>query len=215
MRPLQISAILQRRAIPLLLAALFLLPAGLAKAAPVAEAERFINALGMRTLDVLSRPGADDRERVDELAGILDQAADLQLIARLVLGRHWRAANEQQRQEYMSLFQAYARDSLAQRFGAYKGGQRFVIAGTKPVGDADALVSTQIFLGRNQAPVAVDWRVRDVGGRLVIVDIVAEGISMLVTNRSEFDSIVNSRGIEGLLVQMRTWHSGTVPSRAA
>jgi ABC-type transporter MlaC component len=49
----------------------------------------------------------------------------------------------------------------------------------------------------------------------VIVDIVAEGISMLVTNRSEFDSIVNSRGIEGLLVQMRTWHSGTVPSRAA
>ncbi len=215
MRRLPITATLRRRAIPLLLAALFLLPAGLAKAAPVAEAERFINALGMRTLDVLSRPGADDRQRVYELAGILDQAADLQLIARLVLGRHWRAANEQQRQEYVALFQAYARDSLAQRFGAYKGGQRFVIAGTKPVGDADALVSTQIFLGRNQAPVAVDWRVRDVGGRLVIVDIVAEGISMLVTNRSEFDSIVNSRGIEGLLVQMRTWHSGTMPSRAA
>src|SRR3712207_9515566 len=100
MRRLPISPTLRRGAIQLLLAVLVLLPAGLANAAPpVAEAERFINALGMRTLDVLSKPGADDRARVHELAGILDQAADLQLIARLVLGRHWRSASEQRSEE--------------------------------------------------------------------------------------------------------------------
>ncbi len=214
MRRLTTSPNLRRRALWVLLTLPVLLPGSLAKAAP-AEAERFINVLSMRTLDVLSRPGADDRQRIDELAALLDEAADLRLIARLVLGRHWRAASEEQRREYVALFQAYARDSLAHRFGAYKGGQRFVIVGSRPVGEADSLVSTQIFLGRAQPPVTVDWRVRDTDGRLVIVDVVAEGISMLVTNRSEFDSIVNSRGIDGLLAQMRGWQTAARPNPAA
>lgn len=208
-------AALQRRAAALLTALLVLLSAGLAGATPPAEAERFINELGVRTLGVLSRPGADDDERIRELAGILDEAADLRLIARLVLGRHWRAASEDQRREYLALFHSYARDGLAQRFGTYKGGQRFAISGSRQVDDTDTLVSTQIYLAPGQPPVMVDWRVRDSGGRLVIVDVVAEGISMLITNRAEFDSIVNRRGIDGLLIEMRGWHAGAAPGRSA
>jgi phospholipid transport system substrate-binding protein len=103
------------------------------------------------------------------------------------------------------MFHDYARDNLAHRFSGYTGGERFKIVGSRKVSDGDTLVSTEITLA-NGAPVAVDWRVRQVSGRLVIIDVVAEGISLLVTNRAQFDSIASREGIEGVLRQMRAWH---------
>ena len=41
------------------------------------------------------------------------EVADLSLIARLVLGRHWRSASEAQRAAYLDAFRVYALDSLA------------------------------------------------------------------------------------------------------
>jgi phospholipid transport system substrate-binding protein len=208
MRPSATTPALRRRRLLPLLAALPALalprpgPAAALAAAP--EAERFIGALGERTVAVLARPGADGAARVRELAALLDEAVDLELLARLVLGRHWRGASDAQRREYVALFRGYARDSLAARFGGYTGGERFAVTGSRAAGEGDALVGTRIMLG-DRTSVAVDWRVREVGGRPMIIDVVAEGVSLLVTNRAEFDSIVNARGMDGLLRQMRAW----------
>lgn len=177
-----------------------------ASAAPPADgdARSFIDALGQRTVGVLSRPGTDQAERTRGMTAILDEAVDVDLIARLVLGRHWRAASEAQRAEYVRLFRAYAIASLAERFSLYTGGERFSITGSRAAGDDDTLVGTTItYAGNQYPPLVVDWRVRQVGERLMIIDVVAAGVSLLVTNRSEFDSIVAQRGIDGLLADLR------------
>lgn len=198
----------RRRALLATLAAALLSPlvpgAILAAAAGTTDAERFIKALGDRTVAALTRPGGDRTQRFNDMADILEEATDIDLIARLVLGRHWRAASEAQRREYLALFRGYARDSMAERFSAYSGGERFALKGSRLVGDDDILVSTQIFLG-DGTPVSVDWRVRRQDGSLAVIDVVAEGVSMLITNRSQFDSIVNGRGVDGLIEEMRGW----------
>jgi phospholipid transport system substrate-binding protein len=178
-----------------------------ASAAP-SEPEAFIAALGERTLAVIGANGLTPQQRFEGMAGLLEDAADLELIARLVLGRHWRSASEAQRREYIAIFHDYARDSLARRFSGYTGSERFSVVGSRKVGDGDTLVSTQISL-TNGTPISVDWRVRKVGDRLVIIDVVAEGISLLVTNRAEFDSVASRSGIEGVLEQMRRWLEST------
>lgn len=182
----------------------------LAAAPSATDPDAFIAGLGERTFAALGRPGATPDRRFREVAGLFDEAVDVDLVARLVLGRHWRSLDEGQRAEYLRLFRAYTRDGLARRFTAYADGGRLTLTGTRKAGDDDTLVGTRILLAGGKPPVSVDWRVRDAGGgRLVIVDVVAEGVSMLVTNRSQFDSIVNSRGIDGLLAQMRGWHEET------
>lgn len=182
-----------------------LLLAAPALAAPAGDPEAFVASLGERALAVVRRdPGPERRAR--DLVGLLDQTADTDLVGRLALGRHWQAASEAQRAEYGRLFRDYLRDRLARRLGAYTGGERPTPAGSQPAGDTDTLAGTRIVLAEG-APVEVGWRVRREGGRLVVVDMVAEGVSMLVTTRSQLAAIVNQRGIDGLLAAMRAWHA--------
>ena len=48
-----------------------------------------------------------------------------------------------------------------------------------------------------------DWRVRDEKGELRIIDVMVEGLSMAVTQRSEFSSVARKSGIDGLLQSLR------------
>lgn len=204
---LRISPLLSRRHVGRLL-----LTAGLLASLPrfahatAEEAARFIRTVGDDTVRILVRAGSSPRERVAGMSAILDKASDLPLIGRLVLGRHWRAASEAERTEYAKLFRGYALNSLAQRFSNYSGGERIEITGSKAVDERDSVVGTQIFIpGRAQA-INVDWRVRrEEDGSMAIIDVVAEGVSMLITNRAQVDEIVGRSGMPGLLTEMRGW----------
>lgn len=179
-------------------AALF---ASAATATPPAPAARFIDSLGQRVLAVLNDRRLDRTARLDRLAAILDEATDLGLVARLVLGRYWREASEAQRREFVTLFRQLLLKTMADRLDTY-GGETYEILSAQAVDDRDTMVATRI-RRPGAEPIAVDWRVRDQGGRLVLIDIVAEGVSMVVTHRSEAAEIAGRSGIDGLLAEMR------------
>ena len=64
-----------------------------------------------------------DRGKFDRLVILLEGPIDLDLVARLILGRHWRNASGKQRAEYLDLFRAYALDNLASKLHLYQGEQ--------------------------------------------------------------------------------------------
>jgi phospholipid transport system substrate-binding protein len=187
------------------LAAAALLPLAFpAGAAEPSAAQRFIQVLGDRTVEALNRAGSDEAARVREMRAVLDSSVDVPAVARIVLGRSWRQASEAQRGEYLELFRALTLGILAQRFSDYTGSERFVVAGTRPAGGEDVMVRSQI-LYTDYPPLDVDWRVRrPEADKPVIVDIVVEGVSMILTNRSDVDAIVGRRGIDGLLAELRS-----------
>jgi len=70
------------------------------------------------------------------------------------------------------------------------------------VGRQDALVSTRIL--SEGPPLAVDWRVRELDDRsLVAIDVIVEGVSLIVTQRSEFGAVIERQGLDGLLAELR------------
>jgi phospholipid transport system substrate-binding protein len=170
--------------------------------AQTSDVRRFIETVGRRTVDTLADESLASQAKLERLRTILEDATDLPVVARLVLGRHWREASEAQRVAYVELFQALVIKTMADRLSTY-GGETFEITGARPADDRDSIVSTRILRPTGTPPLAVDWRVRDAEGRLAIVDIVAEGISMVVTQRSEVNEIVSRQGIDGLLSTMR------------
>ena len=87
------------------------------------------------------------------------------------------------------------------RLGGYKG-ENFIVVSAQAQGDQDALVRSRIDRPGG-APVQADWRVRVLDGRYKIVDVLVEGISMAVTQRSEFASVVQNNGTAGLLEALR------------
>jgi phospholipid transport system substrate-binding protein len=169
-------------------------------------AEQFIQELGMQTIGVLNRTGANEAARTSGMAQLLEKVVDFKAVARIVLGRSWQQASDTQRRDYVSLFRTYMLTTLAQRLGSYTGSEQFVVLGSRPAGD-DIMVTTRI-LYTDYPPLVIVWRVRSTQQSMTIVDVVVEQISLVVTNRSEFDSIVRQRGIDGLLHEMRARVNG-------
>ena len=108
-------------------------------------------------LDVLRDAALGEQQKFERLVALLSGPIDLDLVARLILGRHWRTASAAQQAEYLELFRAFALHTLASRLDVY-GGQDFEITGAKVVGRDDALVSSRIL--SDGPPLKVDWRVR-------------------------------------------------------
>ncbi|MEZ5932543.1 MAG: ABC transporter substrate-binding protein [Alphaproteobacteria bacterium] len=165
------------------------------------DARHLIQTVGTQVLDILKKE-VSQKEKFDELVVLLDGSIDLDLVARLILARHWRAANEAQQAEYLKLFRAYALDSLASKLHIYNG-QEFEITDSKVAGKKDAVVRTLI-LSQDRPPLHVDWRIREHDdGRLIAIDVIVENVSLIVTQRSEFGAVVERSGIDGLLNELR------------
>ncbi|HEX6014529.1 MAG TPA: ABC transporter substrate-binding protein [Geminicoccaceae bacterium] len=165
------------------------------------SAQDFIRRLGDSTVAILGQPSAPP-EKLQQLKRLLDQATDLELVARLVMGRYWRQASEAQRQEYVRLFKALVMRTMAERFSWYSG-ETFEVTGQGAVDERDTMVSTRIVRPDGKPPILVDWRVRRGERGYLLIDILAEGVSLVVTQRSEAAEVINRRGIDGLLAEMR------------
>lgn len=205
-RPRPAGLLLTRRRLAALLGVASLLalgggPAMAALVGPDARPRDFIQALGDRTISILEQDVPAQR-KLDELKQLLDQSTDLGLIARLVMGRYWRQASEAQREEYVRLFNELIMQTMAERLSWYNG-QTFQILEDRAVDERDSMVSTRINRPGGQPPIFVDWRVRRSDSGYLLIDIIAEGVSLVVTQRSETAEFISRNGVDGFLAEMR------------
>src|SRR5271166_1926000 len=181
-----------------------LIPMASSTAAPVAAADAtiFMNELWNRAVEVLSR-NISPTLRQARFRELFEADFDIPGIARFVLGRYWRSASEQERQEFLQLFEDYVVYVYSARL-ADVGGEVFKVRGSRSDQDG-VIVSTDIIHSGDSAPLKIDWRLITDKGAFKINDVVIEGISMMVTQRSEFASVIQRHGgqVGGLLDMMR------------
>ncbi|MGI9435064.1 MAG: MlaC/ttg2D family ABC transporter substrate-binding protein [Geminicoccaceae bacterium] len=152
---------------------------------------------------------ADGARQERRLMAAIESQTDLSLLARMTMGRHWRRATTAQQTQFVGLFRRYLLQSFATRLRRYAGAdlraarQRFSILSTKEVGRKDVIVRSRV-VPPSGAPLDVDWRLRRRDGRPVIIDLVVEGVSLLITQRSEFGTVLERQGIDGLLDELET-----------
>jgi phospholipid transport system substrate-binding protein len=183
-----------------------LVVAAVAAQAPVRAADDaagFVSDLGERAIHVLTSTSSEaDRER--EFRALFDEGFDVPGIARFVLGPYWRTSTDAQHEEFTKLFEAYIIHAYVVRFSAYSG-QQLKVAGSRPEGDTATLVNSQITGTTNSPPVKVDWRVAKTDKGFKITDVIVEGVSMAITERQEFASVIQRGGgqVDALLKALR------------
>lgn len=172
------------------------------------SAEQVIQGLVEDIWTTLRRGDADPDDRVDQLAVLLEARTDVALISRLALGRHWNRLPEPERQAYQELFRDVVIRSMARRLNSYAGDaeapleQRFRILSSATVGTGDVLVRSKVFPTQGQ-PLDLDWRLRSSDSGLVVIDLIVEGASLLVSQRSEFAAVIERGDLAGLLAELR------------
>jgi len=190
----------------LLTAALLALTAAPAAAADQTEgAKAFIQSLGAETIATFSDKSLTKELAREKFAGLLRKGFDVPYIGRWVLGRFWAQAAPAQQTEYLALFEKLIVETYASRFAGYSG-ETFKVTGARAE-DPDMVVVTQISRPSGP-PVDVEWRVRSHGSDNRIIDVAVSGVSMGITQRSEFASVVSNGGIDGLLRALRSRPSG-------
>jgi phospholipid transport system substrate-binding protein len=181
--------------------------AAFAGASPIARAADnpadFVADLGQRAITVLTSQTAEtDRER--QFRSLFDEGFDVQRISQFVLGPYWRTASEDQRREFKELFESYVVHAYTVRFNEYRD-EQFKVMGARAEGDASSLVSSQVVRGGNAPAVKIDWRIGKSEQGFKITDVIVEGISMAVTQRQEFASVIQHGGgqVDALLALLR------------
>lgn len=193
---------LTRRAALGLVALPFLLPSAQAQSMDPTRAAAFIEATGEELVAVLNSDAPLARRR-EQVATILRRAVDVEGTGRFILGRWWRVATAEEQREYLRLFEQTLIRNLSARFGDFQG-VRFTVGRSQGRGEDDVLVTTMVDRP-SAAAVTLDWRVAEVGGQPRIVDLVAEGASLRLTQRSEYSSVITRSGnrVSALLDAMR------------
>lgn len=207
----------QNRRSPLAAAAFWMLAGVAAVAVPVlaptavqAQAAKgqasadFVQGLGDKAIATLADPKVSKDQAKAVFRDLLNQNFDINTISRFVLGRYWNVATDAQKKEYQTLFEQMIVEVYAERFSQYAG-EKFKVGGAQASGDNDAVVSSQVLRPSGQPPVNVSWRVRSKDGSFKIIDVIVENVSMSVTQRSEFASLIESNGgkFEALLEALR------------
>jgi len=189
---------LLRRALLIIGLALLAAPA---PAAP-GPASKFVSELGAEALRVFADASMPMDKREAEFRRLFLKSFDVNAISRFVVGNSWRTASEGERDEYRKLFEEYVVAAYTARLSQYSG-ETFQVKDEVAAGD-DIMVNSQI-VRPSGPPVRVEWRVRSGENGPKIVDVVVEGVSMAITQRSEFSSVIQQggKGLASLNVRLR------------
>jgi phospholipid transport system substrate-binding protein len=167
----------------------------------VDRAVAFVRATGDKLISIINGnlSPADKRQT---LARVIDSAVDVNGVAQFCLGRFWRTASSKEQQEYTQLFHAVLVNNIAGKLGEYQGVTFSV--GRAETRDDNQVVDTTV-VRPNNAPTDVQWVISEASGSPKIIDVIAEGTSLRLTQRSDYASYLvrNNNNVQALIEAMR------------
>ena len=127
---------------------------------------------------------------------------DFEEATRLAVGRAWSQATPEQKKRLVSEFKNMLVRTYSNAVSAYEGQTLKVLPSRgKQESKDETTVRTQ-FLRAGGPPLPIDFQVRKAGNNWKVFDITVEGVSLVLTYRSEFDAVVKQEGIDGLIKRL-------------
>lgn len=168
------------------------------------EAENFIKKVTQQGIEELINSGVSEAEKQKRFTKLFNDDLDLDFIGKFVLGRYWKTSTPKQRTDFIYAYRKLNIQTWSARFNEFKG-KHFEFLGTESSKSADQIfVNTQVPMDGG-APASVKWRVKETNGRLRIVDIIIENVSLAQTARSEYTAYIKKspNGIDGLIADLQ------------
>jgi phospholipid transport system substrate-binding protein len=142
---------------------------------------------------------AGDRQKAIKLAEekVLPHI-DFEEATRLAVGRSWAKATPEQKERLVTEFRNMLVRTYSNAITAYQGQTMKVMPVRMKPGDTEVTVHNQ-FIRAGGKPVLLDYSMHKTDKGWKIYDIVVEGVSLVLTYRSEFDAVVKQEGIDALI----------------
>jgi len=161
------------------------------------DAKAYVTQIGDKTIAILADKSMPQATKEAKLTDLFTNVIDTDWIARFVLGRYWNTANPDQQKRYRAVYQKFLINSYVPNFRSYTS-EKFTVTAVSQTSPQEYTVQTQI-IHPDKPATRVDYRLIQVGNVYKVRDIIAEGVSLINTQRSDFGSVAENSGIEGLI----------------
>jgi len=178
-------------------AAFFVLPAS------AADPAQLIQGTATEVIEIIKKTTPGPARQAD-IQRVLQTNFDLPYMGQTALGVNWNKANEAERARFLKAAESAEARAYSERFGQY-GGQTLTIGKVTPRPNGLFIVDSQLSQTSGQ-PIKLQWEVRDAGRGPRITDVKVEGVSMVMTRRSDFNSYIQSHGgsVEPLIAELES-----------
>ena len=174
--------------------------------AATSEPDAFLKDFADRAVASLTEEGLEQPELAKRFGDLLEEGFDIPHISQFVTARYWRGASDEQKQAFYDAFRGYLIQRFLPLFGEYKGqdfetGQVRSDAGEEDV----SWVMIAVELGQGGQQAQTEWKLKKNGDAgYKIQDVKAEGTSMAITLRDEFQTFMRRKGgLDGLIEALR------------
>jgi phospholipid transport system substrate-binding protein len=142
---------------------------------------------------------------------------DFEEATRLAVGRAWAKATPEQKKKLVGEFRSMLVRTYSNALTGYEGQTLKVLPSRGKQDPQDTTVRTQ-YLRQGAPPLPIDFQMRKTDAGWKVYDITVEGVSLVLTYRSEFDAVMKQEGIEGLVKRLAQKNSpaaigGTTPEK--
>lgn len=122
-------------------------------------------------------------------------------VSRMVLGKHWRTASNEQKEAFKQQFRSLLIRTYASALSKYQNQTiEFKPMRMQP-GDKEVTVRSEILQPGGQ-PIGVDYSLEKTADSWKVYDIVIEGVSLVTNYRGQFSSEINRSGLDGLIQKL-------------
>ena len=186
----------RRVAMRLAAAVLLLVLPALGQSASAADASQLVQSTAQQVIDIVKTKTGADRQAA--ILAVLEASFDMPAMGRSALGTNWNKATEEERTRFLKAVASAEARAYSERFGQYAG-QTLTVSKVTPRANGVSIVESKLNQATGQ-PIKIDWEVR--GDR--ITDVKVEGVSMVMTRRSDFNSYIQNNGgkVEALVQEL-------------
>jgi phospholipid transport system substrate-binding protein len=178
-------------------------PAVLAQEAGPEQLVQKVTEEVLATIKTDKQLAAGDKQKALKLAEekVLPHI-DFEEATRLAVGRAWKDASAEQRKILVDEFRKMLVRTYSNGIESYQGQTMKILPSRGKQGADDATVRAQ-FIRAGGQPLPLEFQARKTPQGWKIYDIAIEGVSLVLTYRSEFDTVVKQGGIDGLIKRLR------------
>ncbi|NGX15446.1 ABC transporter substrate-binding protein [Wenzhouxiangella sp. XN24] len=177
-----------------------------AQEAPERTPEQVIRDASDLTMEAIEGRREELAKDAEALFAIVDEVLlprwDRQYTGQLVMGRYWREATPEQREEFITALYRKLLGSYGDGILEYEADQLRITGTRGDPAEGRVMVDSEVRL-EDGTPVPISYRLRLVDNRWLLYDVVVEGISYVTNYRNQYASEFRAKGVEGVIEELR------------
>ena len=190
-----------------LILSLFFIPIHSFSDEKIEQSKFFVENLGKQVIEKVSNVNLSESERVVNFRNLYLDSFDNYYISRFVLGQYWKRLDSNMRKQFIESFNDYIVTTYAPKFKEWEG----TFEATDSLLENNYYNVKMNVLNKDGPTLKFMWKIYlDKNKNFKILDVNIDGVSMLVTQRAEFMSVIknNPKGVIGLIEAMEKKTSG-------